>query len=65
MGVRDDMLSTIKDKQAMIEELEKNLQTSKTAADRTSRQMEINRQKQEIANLRFHWQSLNPGKRIG
>ncbi len=65
MGVRDDMLSTIKNKEAIVQELEKALLSSKTTADRVSRQMEITRQKQEIANIRYHWQSLNPGKRPG
>ena len=63
MGVRDDMLSKIKDKQAMVQELEKALPLRKTLADRVSLEMEIRRQKQEIANLRFHWQSLNPKQR--
>ncbi len=63
MGIRDDMLSTIKNKEAMVKEMESELHLSKTPADRVSIDMEIKRQKQEIANLRYHWQSLNPKER--
>lgn len=63
MGVRDDILSTIANREAIVKELEKALPTSRSEAERVRHDIEIKRQKQEISNLRYQWQSLNPKKR--
>lgn len=60
--MRDDLLSTIRDKQAIVAGLKEGIVEAKTPQDRNSLQMEMNRQKQMILNLKVQWLSLNPGK---
>ena len=62
MSQRDDLLSRIRDAQAIVKELEIMLPKSKTPQDRVSRQEEIRRQKQMVLNLKSQWMSLNPGQ---
>jgi len=62
MGQRNDLLSTIRDKKAIVAGLKEGVAEAKTPQDRNSLQIEMNRQNQTILNLKAEWMSLNPGK---
>jgi hypothetical protein len=63
MGNRDYLLTKIRNAKDLAAGQEDAMREAKTPADRTSAQMELNRQRAYINHYRHEWQGSNPGKK--